>query len=74
MHSAQIVSAMHSDENSGDAQRCQNSAVKCRCGVPLCNCHSSVNLITMTADSIYDVNLDFRPLTYNANQSVEVRA
>ena len=36
MHSAQIVSAMHSDENSGDAQRCQNSAVKCRCGVPLC--------------------------------------
>ena len=37
MHSAQIVSAMHSDENSGDAQRCQNSAVKCRCGVPLCD-------------------------------------
>ena len=25
-------------------------------------------------DSIHDVNLDFRPLTYNANQSVEVRA
>ena len=25
-------------------------------------------------DSIHDVNLNFRPLTYNANQSVEVRA
>ena len=27
-----------------------------------------------TYDSIHDVNLDFRPLTYNANLGVEVRA